>query len=56
MAGGNAAAYRARGGRLDLHKFTGQPHTFIPRDPASEASARATEQIRDFVLAQTGTA
>jgi acetyl esterase len=55
MADRFAAAYRARGGRLDLHKFDGQPHTFIPRDPASEASARATEKIRDFVLAQTGT-
>ena len=54
MAQRFAAAYRARGGRLDLHKFDGQPHTFIPRDPASEASARATEKIRDFVLAQRG--
>jgi acetyl esterase/lipase len=54
MADRFAAAYRARGGRLDLHKFDGQPHTFIMRDPASEASARATAQIRDFVLAQTG--
>ena len=52
MADRFAAAYRARGGRLELHKFAGQPHTFIPRDPASEASARATGQIRDFVLAQ----
>jgi acetyl esterase/lipase len=54
MADRFAFAYRARGGRLDLHKFAGQPHTFIPRDPASEASARATGQIRDFVLAQAG--
>jgi acetyl esterase len=54
MADRFAASYRARGGRLDLHKFAGQPHTFIPRDPASDASARATEMIRDFVLAQTG--
>jgi acetyl esterase len=55
MADRFAAAYRARGGRLDLHKFDGQPHTFIPRNPASEASARATEKIRDFVLVQAGT-
>ena len=54
MADRFAAAYRARGGSLDLHKFDGQPHTFIMRDPASEASAQATERIRDFVLAQTG--
>jgi acetyl esterase/lipase len=54
MADRFAAAYRARGGQLQLDKFDGQPHTFIPRNPASEASARATERIRDFVLAQTG--
>jgi acetyl esterase len=53
MADRLAAAWRARGGRLDLHKFDGQPHTFIVRDPASEAARRATELIRDFVLAQT---
>jgi acetyl esterase len=52
MADRFAAAYRARGGRLELHKFEGQPHTFIPRDPGSDASRRATELLRDFVLAQ----
>ena len=53
MADRFAAAWRARGGRLDLHKFAGQPHTFIMRDPPHEDSRRATELIRDFVLAQT---
>src|SRR5712671_6040860 len=52
MADRFAAAYRARGGRLALHKFAGQPHTFIMRDPAGEASRQATELIRDFVLEQ----
>lgn len=52
MADRFAAAYRARGGTLDLHKFDGQPHTFIVRDPASDASRRATELLRDFVLQQ----
>jgi acetyl esterase len=52
MANRFATAYRALGGRLDLHKFAGQPHTFIPRDPASDASRQATETLRDFVLAQ----
>jgi acetyl esterase/lipase len=52
MADRFTAVYRASGGRVDLHKFDGQPHTFIPRDPASDASRRATELIRDFVLAQ----
>jgi len=36
-----------------LHKFDGQPHTFIVRDPASDASRRASELIRDFVVTQT---
>lgn len=52
MADRLAAAWRSRGGRLDLHKFEGQPHTFIVRDPASEASLHALELIRDFVLRQ----
>jgi acetyl esterase len=52
MADRFTAAYHARGGQLDLHKFEGQPHTFIVRDPASDASRRATELIRDFVLEQ----
>jgi acetyl esterase len=51
MADRFAAAYRARGGSLDLYKFKGQPHTFIPRDPASDASRQATEKLRDFILA-----
>ena len=53
MADRFTGAYRARGGRIELHKFEGQPHTFIVRDPASDASRRATELIRDFVLRQT---
>src|SRR5436305_3888258 len=50
MADRFAAAWRTGGGRLQLHKFDGQPHTFIPRDPGSDASRRATELLRDFVL------
>ena len=53
MADRFTAAYRARGGSLELHKFDAQPHTFIVRDPASDVSRRATELIRDFVLKQT---
>lgn len=54
MADRFAAAWRARGGTIELHKFDGQPHTFIMRDPASDASRRATELVRDFILAQAG--
>jgi acetyl esterase/lipase len=56
MAERFAAAYRAHGGRLDLYKFDGQPHTFVMRDPASEASREATVKLRDFVLTQAGQA
>src|SRR5436190_1339031 len=52
MADRFTAAYRARGGRIELHKFDWQPHTFIVRDPASDSSRRATELLRDFVLKQ----
>jgi len=50
MADRFTAAYRARGGSIELHKFDGQPHTFIMRDPTSDAARRATEVARDFVL------
>jgi acetyl esterase len=52
MADRFAASWRRRGGSMDLHTFAGQPHGFIVRDPASAASRRATDLIRDFVLAQ----
>ncbi|MGH7093227.1 MAG: alpha/beta hydrolase [Stellaceae bacterium] len=52
MADRFAAAYRAKGGVIELHKFDGQPHTFVPRDPTSDASKRACELMRDFVLAR----
>ena len=50
MADRFAAAWRAKGGSLDLHKFDGQPHTFVMRDPTSDAARRACELARDFVL------
>jgi acetyl esterase/lipase len=50
MADNFTAAWRAKGGQIDLHKFDGQPHTFVIRDPASDASRRACELARDFVL------
>jgi acetyl esterase len=52
MADRFVAAWRAKGGAIELHKFDGQPHTFVMRDPVSDASRRATELARDFVLAQ----
>jgi acetyl esterase/lipase len=52
MADRFAAAWRAKGGAIELHKFDGQPHTFVMRDPASDASRRACELARDFVQAR----
>jgi len=52
MADRFVAAWRAKGGSIELHKFAGQPHTFIMRDPTSADSLRATELARDFVLRQ----
>jgi acetyl esterase len=50
MADKFTAAWRAKGGSIDLHKFDGQPHTFVMRDPTSAASLQACELARDFVL------
>lgn len=52
MADRFSAAWRARGGAVELHKFDGQPHTFVMRDPSSDASRRACELARDFVKRQ----
>ena len=49
MADRFTAAWRAKGGVIDLHTFDGQPHTFVMRDPTSDASLRACELARDFV-------
>lgn len=52
MADRFAAAYREAGGEVTLEKFEGQPHTFITKDPASAASARALALIKAFVAKQ----
>ena len=41
--------YRAAGGDIELQKFEGQPHTFIPKDPASAASQRALSRMVAFL-------
>ena len=50
MADRFAAAYRARGGALDLHKFDGQPHTFIVARPGSSEAARSRSSDRQDEL------
>jgi acetyl esterase/lipase len=54
MADRFTAAWRAKGGAIELHKFEGQPHTFVMRDPGAGASLLACELARDFVLKQAG--
>ena len=44
--------YRAKGGKIDVKKYEGQPHTFVTAEPESEASKKAIADIRKFVLAQ----
>jgi acetyl esterase len=43
-------AYRARGGRVELAIFEGQPHSFISRDPASAATQDALVRITSFII------
>ena len=45
-----AELYRAKGGQVDVHKFDGQPHTFVTADPETAASKEAIVKIREFVL------
>jgi acetyl esterase/lipase len=49
MAAHFSAAYTKAGGSITFHKFEGQPHAFIPRDPASSDSQRALALIADFI-------
>ncbi len=47
-----AERYRAAGGSIDVHKYDGQPHSFIGDEPGSDASNHAIATLRKFVLAQ----
>ncbi len=49
MADRFAAAYRHAGGAAELHKFEGQPHMFVTKDPTTEASQRALALMTAFV-------
>jgi len=53
MAANFAAAYTRAGGSMVFHSFAGQPHAFIPRDPAAPDAQRALALITDFVHHQT---
>ena len=49
MAANFAAAYTRAGGSIAFYKFEGQPHAFIPRDPAAPDAVRALGLITDFI-------
>jgi acetyl esterase len=44
-----AAAYRAKGGNVELEIYAGEVHGFIARDPASPGSRAALDRITAFV-------
>jgi len=52
MADRFVAAYRQAGGRIELQKFAGQPHTFVTKDPAAPASQQAIESFQAFIRKQ----
>jgi acetyl esterase/lipase len=49
MAANFAAAYIRAGGSIAFHRFEGQPHAFIARDPAAPDAQRALGLITDFI-------
>ncbi len=48
-----AQAYVAAGGQVEVHKYEGQPHTFVTANPDGPETAQAIETLRKFVLAQS---
>ncbi len=45
-----ADLYKTKGGRVEVHKFKAQPHTFVTSDPQNTASIAAVQKITEFVL------
>ena len=54
MAANFAAAYTRAGGSISFHRFEGQPHAFIARDPTASDALRALALIADFIHHQIG--
>lgn len=52
MADRFAAAYRKAGGTADLHKFAGEPHMFVTKDPTTPNALKALALMQDFVRKQ----
>ncbi len=52
MADRFAAAYRKAGGTVELHKFEGEPHMFITKDPTTAAAQKGLALIKEYVRQQ----
>ena len=52
MADRFAAAYRRAGGSVELHKYDGQPHMFVTKDPNTKESQAALATMKAFVRKQ----
>lgn len=53
MADRLAASYAKAGGKIELRKYEGQPHAFIPQNPTAPESVEALQLIVDFIQRQT---
>ena len=52
MADRFTAAYRKAGGTVELHKYEGQPHMFVTKDPTTKESLEALATMKAFVRKQ----
>lgn len=52
MADRFAAAYRKAGGAVELHKFEGEPHMFITKDPTTAAAQNGLALIKAWMRQQ----
>ena len=48
-----AELYRKSGGRIEVYKYTGQPHTFVTNYPEHPDSQEAIQKLQDFIFRLT---
>jgi acetyl esterase len=48
-----AASYIKAGGEIKVHKFDGEQHAFVSREPTSKAAQEAIDIMRNFIMAQS---
>ena len=49
-----AEIYKEAGGSIEVHKYTGQPHTFAAKNPDDPSAKDAIAKLIAFILAQEG--